>query len=209
MGESQSIGNGRTALTTDDPLTTDAVPATRRSSPKALNLFAYTGVATLVLARSGMPVAHVDAAKPNVQTARQFASANGLAGAAIRYLVDDAASFVRREIRRGHRYHTIVMDPPAYGHGPKGKPWRLRRDLPPLLSDALELFSGRSLRLLVTGHSAEMDQTDVLTFLQRKVANRRIGRLDPIWETGRMGLIDASGRQLDAGFYVRCRAERV
>lgn len=198
----------------------------RTTSPyhQALNLFGYTGVSSLSIARTGMHVAHVDAAKPNVEAAKRLAAANGLAEAPIRYLVDDAAAFVQREIRRGRRYHTIVMDPPAYGHGPKNKrasrkrtsgepgkrpakqakAWRIGRDLPDLIQNSLELITGRSFRLLITGHSAETNQADVLEMLQRKLSRRRIGRLNPEFETGRMALTDNSGRKLDAGFFVRC-----
>ncbi|SMP73048.1 23S rRNA (cytosine1962-C5)-methyltransferase [Neorhodopirellula lusitana] len=196
----------------------------RSSVPQALNLFAYTGGSTMALARAGFQVAHVDAAKPNVEAAKRLAQANGLGDAPVRYLVDDALAFVQREIRRGNRYHTIVMDPPAYGHGPKSKrkkrtrsadgeparpakqakAWRIQRDLPELLTACLDLVTSRSFRILVTGHSAEMDQADVLDLLRRKIRNRRIGRLEPVFEAGRMSLPDRTGRSLDAGFFVRC-----
>lgn len=194
--------------------------STRSASHKALNLFAYTGASTMAMASGGMQVAHVDAAKPNVAAAKRVAATNGLEEAPIRYLVDDALAFVHREIRRGNHYHTIVMDPPAYGHGPKSKrsrnkdnekrpdrqatAWRIQRDLPELLTSCFELLSRKSFRLLVTGHSAEMDQNQVLDFLQRKLINRRIGRLAPQFQSGRMTLNDTAGRSLDAGFFVRC-----
>ncbi|TWT56515.1 class I SAM-dependent methyltransferase [Allorhodopirellula solitaria] len=189
----------------------------------ALNLFAYTGASTMAMAGSGMSVAHVDAAKPNVEAAKRVAVASGLRDAPVRYLVDDAAAFVQREIRRGNRYHTIVLDPPAYGHGPKSKSkskanansadkrpakqaqaWRIARDLPELLKNCFQLVSGRSFRILVTGHSAEMDQADVVDLVERNLSHRRIGRLQPQVEAGRMTLSDQAGRKLDAGFYVRC-----
>lgn len=173
----------------------------------------------MATAKGGMSVAHVDAAKPNVEAAKRVAIANGLRDASVRYLVDDAPAFVQREIRRGNRYHTIVLDPPAYGHGPKTKrstkspdkrpakqaqAWRIRRDLPELLKNCFELISGRSFRLLVTGHSAEMNQADVLDLIHRHLRHRRIGRLEPHIEAGRMTLADQAKRKLDAGFYVRC-----
>ncbi|MCM2371580.1 class I SAM-dependent methyltransferase [Aporhodopirellula aestuarii] len=194
----------------------------RANQRQALNLFAYTGASTITMARSGLKVAHVDAAKPNVEAAKRVAAANNLDDAPIRYLVDDAAAFVQREIRRGNRYHTIVLDPPAYGHGPKSKraprspgkrparqaqAWRIQRDLPELLENCFELISGRSFRILATGHSAEMDQSDVLKSMQRILSRSRLGRLQPQFETGRMSLPDPSGRKLDAGFYVRCWKE--
>lgn len=212
----EQLDNWRWLQKTSPPESTSA----RSAMSRALNLFAYTGVSTMSLATAGMQVAHVDAAKPNVEAAKRVAVASGLGDAKIRYLVDDVVDFVRRETRRGNRYHTIVMDPPAYGHGPKSrrsrgktstnrperqaKSWRIRRDLPELLLDCLELISQKSFRLLITGHSAEMDQSDVIDFLQRKLSHRRLGRLDPQFESGRMTLTDESGRHLDAGFYVRC-----
>ena len=108
-------------------------------NPDALNLFAYTGAGTMALVSAGFAVAHVDAAKPNVQAARMAAKWNHWSDRPIRYLVDDAARFAAREVRRGHLYHTIVLDPPAYGHGPSGHAWRLERDLWPLLEDCLRL----------------------------------------------------------------------
>lgn len=200
---------------------------TSTTHQQALNLFAYTGGSTTSMARTGMKVAHVDAAKPNVEAAKRVALANGLAEAPIRYLVDDAAAFVQREIRRGNRYHTIVMDPPAYGHGPKtklasrkksddggdkrpgkqAKAWRIQRDLPELIKDCVELIAGKSFRILITGHSAEMDEANVLDILRRQLANRRIGRMNPKFQTGRMTLVDQAGRHLDAGFYVRCHGQ--
>ena len=119
----------------------------------ALNLFAYTGASTLALASAGYRVAHVDAAKPNVQAARESARLNGWSERPIRYLIDDAAKFVGREVRRQNRYDTIVLDPPAYGHSPKGKAWRIERDIWPLLENCLALVDARDFRMLVTGHS--------------------------------------------------------
>lgn len=114
---------GPQSTTTDAIVRDDAVPQ------KGLNLFGYTGASSIAMAVSGLAVAHVDAAKQNVSSARSAARINGLAEHPIRYLVDDAVKFVAREVRRGNRYHTIVMDPPAYGHSPSGKAWRLERDL--------------------------------------------------------------------------------
>lgn len=166
-----------------------------------LNLFAYTGASTIAMARSGMHVAHVDAARPNVQSARQAAMINGLDPPPIRFLVDDALQFVRREIRRGRRYHTIVLDPPAYGHGPKGNAWRIDRDLWPLLDDCVRLFHEGSFRLLVTGHSDVVTRDDVHAWATRPFQGRTSVGLQT--EVGTCDLTDASGRRLNAGFFVR------
>jgi 23S rRNA (cytosine1962-C5)-methyltransferase len=170
----------------------------------ALNLFGYTGASTVALARAGYSVAHVDAAKPNVQAARQAAEQNNLGDAPIRFLVDDAAKFAAREIRRQRKYQTVILDPPAYGHSPKGKAWRLERDLWPLLNDCLQLLDQSSFRLLVTGHSPEVGHREVLEFLRQTAFLKpfqRSSRL--IIESGRSQLRDEGDRSLDAGFFVR------
>ena len=170
----------------------------------ALNLFGYTGASTVALARAGYAVAHVDAAKPNVQAARQAAKQNQLGDAPIRYLVDDAAKFAAREIRRQRQYQTILLDPPAYGHSPKGKAWRLERDLWPLLNDCLQLFGENSSRLLVTGHTAEVGQQEVVQFLRQTAFLKQFQRSSRlIIESGRSQLTDEGDRSLDAGFFVR------
>ena len=103
-----------------------------------LNLFAYTGGATVACAAAGASVCHVDAAKGMVQWARENARASGLEEAPIRWIVDDCAKFVEREIRRGRRYDAIIMDPPSYGRGPTGEVWKLEENLFPFV----ELVSG-------------------------------------------------------------------
>lgn len=92
---------------------------------KVLNLFAYTGGATLACLEAGAEVVHVDASKGMVAWAKENASASGLAGRSVRWIVDDCVKFVEREIRRGHRYDIIIMDPPSYGRGPSGEIWKL------------------------------------------------------------------------------------
>lgn len=98
-----------------------------------LNLFAYTGGATLAAAAAGASVCHVDAARGMVSWARENAAASGLDGAPIRWIVDDCAKFVEREIKRGRRYDAVIMDPPSYGRGPSGEIWKLEKDLYPFL----------------------------------------------------------------------------
>lgn len=173
-----------------------------------LNLFGYTGASSIAMAMTGMKVAHVDAAKPNVATARSAAALNSLADHPIRYLVDDAAKFAAREVRRGNLYHTIVLDPPAYGHSPKGKTWRLERDLWPLIDSCLNLLDTGSYRLLITGHSPQVRSADVVDYLLRHTP-KRLRPDETVFrksiQSGRLSLIDGSERKLDAGFFVRCR----
>lgn len=173
-----------------------------RDSVKALNLFGYTGASTIALVRAGYHVAHVDAAKPNVQSVRTAVAYNRLVDPPIRYLVDDAAKFAAREVRRDRRYHTIVLDPPAYGHGPTGKAWRLERDLWPLLDDCVALLDPACFRLLITGHSPQVDQSDVTNYLK----TTRLWDSDDhglILRAGRSQLRDVAGRRLDTGFSVQ------
>jgi 23S rRNA (cytosine1962-C5)-methyltransferase len=175
-----------------------------RAVKLALNLFGYTGASTIALVGAGFQVAHVDAAKPNVEATRLAAEYNGLCQAPIRYLVDDAAAFAAREVRRGRRYHTIVLDPPAYGHSPQGKAWRLDRDLWPLLENCLQLLDPSDFRLLITGHSAEVDQSGIVDFLQGTPFMQQIaGTSGLLLQSGRSQLKAASGRKLDTGFFVR------
>lgn len=175
--------------------------------PSALNLFAYTGASSIAMATSGMKVAHVDAAKQNVTTARAAAALNGLQDHPIRYLVDDAGKFTAREIRRGNRYHTIVLDPPAYGHSPAGKAWRLERDLWPLIDACLSILTPDNFRLLITGHSPQVGPMDVVNYLRPRL-ERSLGlpadRFDAGVQSGRLKLSDSADRTLDAGFFVRC-----
>lgn len=176
------------------------------SEATGMNLFGYSGASTIAMASSGMQVAHVDAAKANVNACRTAAAVNGLEDHPIRYLVDDAPKFAAREVRRGKTYHTIVLDPPAYGHAPGGKAWRLERDLWPLLANCLNLLERDAFRLLVTGHSPQVGVADVMDYLH-SAAPAILGvskrRLDACSETGRLVLYDEASRGLDAGFFVR------
>ncbi len=182
-------------------------PASEPTCNLALNLFGYTGASTMALVVAGYQVAHVDAAKPNVQALRAAALHNDRPDAAIRYLVDDAAKFAAREVRRGRRYHTIVIDPPAYGHSPGGKAWRIERDMWPLIRDCLQLLDPGSFRLLITGHSPQVDHTDVTQFLGQSeflARSRAVSGL--LLDSGRSQLRDQHGRRLDTGFFVRVQS---
>jgi 23S rRNA (cytosine1962-C5)-methyltransferase len=121
-----------------------------------LNLFAYTGLVTLALARVGARVVHVDASRPAVAWARRNAALAGLADRPIRWLVDDAMRFVVRETRRERRYDGVVLDPPTYGHGPDGGAWRLAEDLVPLLAAIRPLLAPGPWFVACTAHAAGM-----------------------------------------------------
>jgi 23S rRNA (cytosine1962-C5)-methyltransferase len=124
---------------------------------RVLNLFAYTGGSTLACAAAGAEVTHVDAARNVVAWARRNAELSGLADAPIRWIGEDALKFARREARRGSRYDAVVLDPPSYGHGPRGEVWRLSRHLPRLLSLCAELTAGQCRFILLTCHTPGYD----------------------------------------------------
>jgi len=122
---------------------------------QTLNLFGYTGVGTLSLSAHG-PVTHVDASKKSVAQARANATLSGMEERPIRWLVDDAAKFAAREVRRGRRYHGIILDPPKFGRGPDGEVWRLEEHLAPLLTDCRRLLDGDSRFLFLTVYAVRM-----------------------------------------------------
>ena len=133
---------------------------------RVLNLFAYTGGATLACASAGAAVTHVDASKGMVTWARENAAASGLKEAPIRYLVDDCLKFVQREIRRGNHYDAIIMAPPSYGRGPKGEVWKLEESIDGLLRETAKLLSDRPLFFLLNSYTTGL-QAGVLTYLLR------------------------------------------
>jgi len=176
---------------------------------ECLNLFAHTGGSTLAMAAKGAAVTHVDAAKPSVTAARQVASENRLGEVKIRYLVEDAARYVSRELRRDRKYDLIVLDPPGYGHAAGGKTWRISRDLWPLLDDCLRLLPTTGAAMLVTGHSDSPDQTEIADYLSRQIglvgqgADSRPAAKGLRIDSGRSELVDLASRRLDAGYYLR------
>jgi 23S rRNA (cytosine1962-C5)-methyltransferase len=123
--------------------------------PEVLSLFAYTGGASLACARAGGRVAHVDASRPAVAWARRNAELSGLAAAPVRWLVDDARAFVRRERRRGRRYDGVVLDPPTYGHGAGA--WQIEEDLPGLVEDLAALVGPRPAFVVLSAHTPGYD----------------------------------------------------
>lgn len=129
-----------------------------------LNLFAYTGGATLAAAAAGASVTHVDASKGMVSWAKENAASSGLHKAPIRWIVDDCVKFVEKEIRRGKCYDAIIMDPPSYGRGPKGEIWKIEASIHPLLQLCTKLLSGQPLFFLINSYTTGL-QPAVLTYL--------------------------------------------
>lgn len=131
---------------------------------KVLNLFAYTGGATLSAAKAGAAVTHVDASKGMVQWAKENAAVSGLSEAPVRWLVDDCVKFVEREIRRGNKYDGIIMDPPSYGRGPKGEIWKIEESIFPFLELTSQLLDDNSTFLLINSYTTGL-QPAVLSYM--------------------------------------------
>lgn len=142
------------------------------AAPRVLNLFGYTGAASVACAAVGAAVTHVDAAKGMVTWCRENADLSGLADAPIRYLVDDVVKFAERERRRGSRYEGILLDPPVYGRGKDGQMWRLEADLPPLLDVLKDLLADRAAFFLLNTYTAGMSPVAAGNLLQDTLAGR-------------------------------------
>ena len=163
---------------------------------KVLNLFAYTGGATVSAAKAGAKVTHVDAAKGMVAWAKENAASSGLSDAPIRYLVDDCVKFVEREIRRGNKYDGIIMDPPSYGRGPKGEIWKIEDSVFPFIELTSKLLSDNPLFFLINSYTTGL-QPAVLSYMLHTV-------LDPIHpgtiEANEIGLpVKSNGLVLPCG----------
>lgn len=167
---------------------------------KVLNLFAYTGGATLAAAAAGAAVVHVDASKGMVGWARENAAASGLSDAPIRWLVDDCVKFVEREIRRGNRYDGIIMDPPSYGRGPKGEIWKMEENIWTFIELVTQLLSKDALFFLINSYTTGL-QPAVLSYMMNQAIVKRFGghvTADeiglPVEESGLVLPCGASGR---------------
>jgi 23S rRNA (cytosine1962-C5)-methyltransferase len=121
--------------------------------PRVLNLFAYTGLATLACAQAGAEVVHIDASKTSVATGRENAELNGLADASIRWIIDDAQKFVAREVRRKNKYQGIILDPPSFGRGAKNEVWKIEEHMIPLLRQLKEILDYENYFVLLSSHS--------------------------------------------------------
>lgn len=141
---------------------------------KVLNLFAYTGGATLSAARAGAMVTHVDASKGMVGWAKENAAASGLSDAPIRWLVDDCTKFVERELRRGNTYDGIIMDPPSYGKGPKGEIWKMEENIWPFIELTAGLLSKDPLFFLISSYTTGL-QPAVLSYMLNTSLVKRFG----------------------------------
>ena len=167
---------------------------------KVLNLFAYTGGATVAAAKAGASVVHVDAAKGMVAQAKENARLSGLAEAPIRYIVDDCKKFVEREIKRGHFYDAIIMDPPSYGRGPSGEVWKIEECVDELVTLAARLLSKEPLFFLINSYTTGLSPMAMSYILDLRVKSRFGGRTS----AEELGLrVTATGSYLPCGASAR------
>ena len=141
---------------------------------KVLNLFAYTGGATVACLKSGAQVVHVDASKGMVQWAKENAAASGVADGAVRWIVDDCIKFVQREIRRGNRYDIVILDPPSYGRGPKGEIWHLEDNLYDFVTLVQQVLSDNALAVVLNSYTTGLSAS-VMQYILEDVLVRRMG----------------------------------
>jgi len=144
---------------------------------KILNLFAYTGAASLIAADAGAEVTHVDASKKAIGWCKENQEASGLQNSKIRWICDDAAKFVAREIRRGNKYDGILLDPPRYGRGPEGEVWRFETDVAPMLKDCAQLLSDDARFLILTAYALRLSSLTLFHMTKDALGDRK-GKLD-------------------------------
>lgn len=170
-----------------------------RPEPTALNLFGYTGVGSLALASKGASVTHVDASKKSVEAAKANAALAGLTDKPVRWIVDDAAKFTAREVRRGKRYDGIILDPPKFGRGPEGEVWRLEEGLPGLIGDCRKLLDRDSAFLFLTVYAVRMSALAIGELLRQQCAD-----LGGMVECGELGVREeARGLILPTAIFAR------
>ncbi len=172
-----------------------------QKAPKLLNLFGYTGAASLFAAKAGFEITHVDASKPSVDWARKNQEVSGLSECKIRWIVDDALKYVKREERRGVKYDAIVLDPPAFGRGPKGELWKLEKMLPQLLESCRNVISDKPMFVLITLYSIEASSImagNMLTEYFGDIANFELSQ-------GELVLKSKNGYNLPLSIWAKCQ----
>ena len=175
---------------------------------KILNLFAYTGGATMVLAKAGHQVTHVDASKPAITWANENAALNKLPKDGVRWILDDCVKFVKRELKRGAKYDGIIMDPPAFGHSPTGKTWKFNNDLPGLLADCIQLLSNDAKFLVINGYATNSSALALNNLLEDAAKENKgpsrlgLAEVDKI-EFGELCLKQKTDRLISTGIFAR------
>ncbi len=172
---------------------------------KVLNLFAYTGAATIAALSAGASVVHVDSSRGMIDWAKENVKLNGLENAPVRFLVDDVRKFVKREIRRGNKYDIIIMDPPSFGRGSKSEVWNIETDLDDLLKDTAELLSSDPLLFLINSYTTGLSKTVLEDLLYLHIDSKYKG----IVSSDELGLpVKNSKLILPCGIYARWEGEK-
>ena len=166
---------------------------------KVLNLCAYTGGSSLAASAAGAEVVHIDAVQTIVDRARENAALSGLAERPVRWIAEDAVKFCRRELKRGNRYDAVILDPPSYGHGPKGEPWKIDTDLLPLLKMCGELTADSRAFVLVSCHSPGIGPAELAAYLAEGI----FGHCGQPPAAGELAFKTSDGRKLSAGVFAR------
>ena len=167
---------------------------------RVLNLFAYTGAASVACLKAGAEVCHVDAARGMVAWAKENAKSSGLEEAPIRWIVDDCQKFVEREIRRGHHYDGIIMDPPSYGRGPKGEIWKIEESIYPFIRLTAQLLSDKPLFFLINSYTTGLAPSVLSYMISTEIIPAHGGHVEagelglPVTESGLVLPCGASGR---------------
>lgn len=172
--------------------------------PRVLNLFAYTGIASVVCAAAGAHVTHVDASKPAITWARENQSLSQIEDKPIRWILDDCLKFVDREYRRSQHYDAIIMDPPVYGHGPDGKTWDFTKDFPELLTKCMLILSQQPLFFLINAYAVSAS-----SIMLENILNQATNHLKGHVEAGELCIKEKNPRAflLSTGLYARWTAK--
>lgn len=165
---------------------------------EVLNLFGYTGAASLLLAANGARVTHVDASKKAIAWGKECQDASGLTDAAVRWICDDAQKFIAREVRRGRTYHAILLDPPKFGRGPKNETWNLFPDLPHLLRDVAQLLAPDARIVILTAYAIRASALAIGRTLEAALPERG-GTV----EAGELALKDTHGKLLPTSMFAQ------
>ncbi|MET0638943.1 MAG: class I SAM-dependent methyltransferase [Hyphomicrobium sp.] len=176
----------------------DHLAKVKGETPRVLNLFGYTGAASLLAAAAGAEVTHVDASKKAIQWGKENQEASKLAAAKIRWLLDDAAKFAARDVRRGKTYHMIIVDPPKFGRGPEGEIWDLFQNLPALLADLAKLLAPANAAMVLTIYAIRASSLAFDQLLREALADRR-GSFD----SGELAIRARTGPLVPTSLFVR------
>ncbi len=173
-----------------------SIAKTKGKKLRVLNLFGYTGIASVLAAKLGCEVTHVDASKPSLDWARQNMLASGLPDDAIRWILDDCLKFVKREVKRGKEYDAVILDPPAFGRGAKGEVWKFNEDLPILLDNLKEILSKDFQFVIINAYAVSVSSLLLKNLLEDFSEKRKI-------DYGELVIKEKSGRLLSTGIFAR------